>query len=261
MKLETMQDIHKKYQENIRIINSKLVAIENQINFSLDRINIAKDISQLRIRLENLNEIFKTIQQQYDEKIESKIISNLGDIGQIIYYFIKRLSQVASNYLPNLKKFADEYKTIGESLIFKYSTDIFMYSDQDILRKLYDFNAKLRIYLDQLDSSLAKRMRSIGYEKEGNIPLKKLFYFISFIVRDWPGLNDQWTCAASYLSALEICVNKAGKKLNIRVEEYKKKLNLLISKMKTENVEIGIIEKDLVSRFYDYRNNRDISLS
>lgn len=196
----------------------------------------------------NLNEIFKTIQQQYDEKVESEIVSNLGDTRQIIYYFIKSLSQVASGYLQNLREFAYECKTLGKCLIFKYSTDIFMYSDQENLRKLYDFNSKLKIYLVQLDSSLMERMSRIGYEKVSNVPLKNLFDFISFKVRDWPGLNDQWVCAASYLSALEICVNKVSKKLNIQAEEFKKRLNLLISKMKTENVEIGIIEKDLVSR-------------
>jgi len=250
VKYETIEITYQRCIETMASINRRLtILFELMEEPQLDRLKFAIELLYLRSELKSLAKLIETV-QEFVEKTDQE--TNL-------YAFVS-VWAIASKILKyDIESFASKTESLGKDIIKKYSSG-YMYSEQQILERLYELISDIKTHMDSLEISIENELYQHGYGKVRHIPIALIVDLVTFKVRDWPGLNDKWVCAACYLASLEVAVNKACKEWNIKVkdatrtDEFKKKLDDITQIMKQKGVETIKIEKDIVSRLYDYRN-------
>ncbi len=78
-------------------------------------------------------------------------------------------------------------------------------------------------------------------------------FFFNYSTLRLASLNDRWACAACYLAALEIVVNKVCKAWNIRADSFEKKLEKVVRELRKRDENLSKVEKKLIKTIYDLR--------
>lgn len=264
MEINYIQEIYHRYIETISSIHRLLNTLKNLIEvIPLNRKKCANKLSGLRIKLESLVEITKKIKEFIgiiNEEKKSELLKKMP----WYFEFLFAISNVAKDYLfysrYNIEEFVNSCKFVGQNMIKLNGMEGFLYSENEMIEQLYQLSSDLKSIIERYEISLGNELFQSGYQKKLNIPLNLIFDLVTFKVRDWPGLNDIWACAACYLASLEVAVNKGYNKLKLkdqnsdREKSFKYKLDKITKYLKQKGVEITKIEKNLVSVFYDYRN-------
>lgn len=261
VKYETIEMAYQRCIETMALINRRLtILFELMEGTQLDRLKIARELSYLRSELKTLAKLIETVQEfveKTDQETNYQIMKELPLGLALLYAFVSALAKATLKY--DIESFASKTESLGKDMIKKYLEE-YMYSEQEMKERLYELISDIKTHMDSLEISIEKELYQYGYGKVRHIPITLIFDLVTFKVRDWPGLNDKWACAACYLASLEVAVNKACKEWNIKVkdvtrtDEFKKKLDAITQIMKQKGLEIIKIEKDIVSRLYDYRN-------
>ena len=261
VKYETIEMAYQRCIETMALINRRLtILFELMEGTQLDRLKIARELSYLRSELKALAKLIETVQEfveKTDQETNYQIMKELPLGLALLYAFVSALAKATLKY--DIESFASKTESLGKDMIKKYLEE-YMYSEQEMKERLYELISDIKTHMDSLEISIEKELYQYGYGKVRHIPITLIFDLVTFKVRDWPGLNDKWACAACYLASLEVAVNKACKERNIKVkdvtrtDEFKKKLDAITQIMKQKGLEIIKIEKDIVSRLYDYRN-------
>jgi len=261
VKYETIEMAYQRCIETMALINRRLtILFELMEGTQLDRLKIARELSYLRSELKALAKLIETVQEfveKTDQETNYQIMKELPLGLALLYAFVSALAKATLKY--DIESFASKTESLGKDMIKKYLEE-YMYSEQEMKERLYELISDIKTHMDSLEISIEKELYQYGYGKVRHIPITLIFDLVTFKVRDWPGLNDKWACAACYLASLEVAVNKACKEWNIKVkdvtrtDEFKKKLDAITQIMKQKGLEIIKIEKDIVSRLYDYRN-------
>ena len=261
VKYETIEMAYQRCVETMALINRRLtILFELMEGTQLDRLKIARELSYLRSELKALAKLIETVQEfveKTDQETNYQIMKELPLGLALLYAFVSALAKATLKY--DIESFASKTESLGKDMIKKYLEE-YMYSEQEMKERLYELISDIKTHMDSLEISIEKELYQYGYGKVRHIPITLIFDLVTFKVRDWPGLNDKWACAACYLASLEVAVNKACKEWNIKVkdvtrtDEFKKKLDAITQIMKQKGLEIIKIEKDIVSRLYDYRN-------
>jgi len=261
VKYETIEMAYQRCIETMALINRRLtILFELMEGTQLDRLKIARELSYLRSELKALAKLIETVQEfveKTDQETNYQIMKELPLGLALLYAFVSALAKATLKY--DIESFASKTESLGKDMIKKYLEE-YMYSEQEMKERLYELISDIKTHMDSLEISIEKELYQYGYGKVRHIPITLIVDLVTFKVRDWPGLNDKWACAACYLASLEVAVNKACKERNIKVkdvtrtDEFKKKLDAITQIMKQKGLEIIKIEKDIVSRLYDYRN-------
>jgi len=261
VKYETIEMAYQRCIETMALINRRLtILFELMEGTQLDRLKIARELSYLRSELKALAKLIETVQEfveKTDQETNYQIMKELPLGLALLYAFVSALAKATLKY--DIESFASKTESLGKDMIKKYLEE-YMYSEQEMKERLYELISDIKTHMDSLEISIEKELYQYGYGKVRHIPITLIVDLVTFKVRDWPGLNDKWACAACYLASLEVAVNKACKEWNIKVkdvtrtDEFKKKLDAITQIMKQKGLEIIKIEKDIVSRLYDYRN-------
>lgn len=265
VKYETIEMTYQRCIETMASINRRLtILFELMEEPQLDRLKIARELSSLRSELKALAKLIETVQEfvkKTDQETNYPIMKELPLSLALLYAFASAWAKTSKTLKYDIESFASKTESLGKDMIKKYpSFSEYMYPEQQILERLYELISDIKTHMDSLDISIENELYQYGYGKVRHIPIALIFDLVTFKVRDWPGLNDKWACAACYLASLEVAVNKACKEWNIKVkdatrtDEFKKKLDAITQIMKQKGLEIIKIEKDIVSRLYDYRN-------
>lgn len=264
MEINYIQEIYHRYIEIISSIHRLLNNLINLIEvIPLNRIKCANELSGLRTKIESLVEITKKIKEfigMINEEKKSELLKKIP----WYFEFLFAISNVAKDYLfysrYNIEKFANSCKFLGQNMIKLKGMEDFLYSENEMVEQLYQLSSDLKSIIERFEIFLENELFQSGYQKKLNIPLNLIFDLVTFKVRDWPGLNDIWACAACYLASLEVAVNKGYNKLkqkdqnSDKEKSFKYKLDKITKYLKQRGVVITKIEKNLVSIFYDYRN-------
>lgn len=257
--------------ENISTINRKVSIMENLLEeSSLNRLICARELSDLRSKLEALAKLIEMVQkiaEMQENKTRNQVMKNLpASPGRALLVALLQAWVAVGRMLKyDIADFASKSDALGKDMIKKQYNPLFeeysyTYHEQGLLERLYTLSSDLKTHMEKFEISVEKEFSQLGYEITQRTPITLIFDLITFKVRDWPSLNDRWACAACYLASLEVTVNKACKKLGIKAQssrktdEYKKKFDALTNIMKQKGIEMVKIEKDIVSRLYDYRN-------
>ena len=260
VKYETIEMTYQRCIETMASINRRLtILFELMGGPQLDKLKIARELSYLRSELGALAKLIETVQEfveKTDQETNYQIMKELPFGLALLYAFVSAWAKASKTLKYDIESFASKTESLGKGMIKKYSYS----SKYQILERLYELISDIKTHMDSLEISIEKELYQYGYGKVRHIPITLIFDLVTFKVRDWPGLNDKWACAACYLASLEVAVNKACKEWNIKVkdatrtDEFKKKLDAITQIMKQKGLEIIKIEKDIVSRLYDYRN-------
>ena len=263
VKYETIEMAYQRCIETMALINRRLtILFELMEGTQLDRLKIARELSYLRSELKTLAKLIETVQEfveKTDQETNYQIMKDLPFSLALLYAFVSAWAKASKTLKYDIESFASKTESLGKDMIKKYLEE-YMYSEQEMKERLYELISDIKTHMDSLEISIEKELYQYGYGKVRHIPITLIFDLVTFKVRDWPGLNDKWACAACYLASLEVAVNKACKEWNIKVkdatrtDEFKKKLDAITQIMKQKGLEIIKIEKDIVSRLYDYRN-------
>ena len=261
VKHETIEIAYHRCTKTMASINQILTQLFDLIEKTpKDRVAIARELSNLRSEAKALSQLIETIDDFVKKTNQDQIMSQLPFELSILYAFIAAWGNATKNQKNNMENFASQADVLGKDIIRKNSLDNYWYSEQEILEKLYELISDMKTYMHSLEMSIEKELYQRSYGKAQHIPITLIVDLVTFKIRDWPGLDDKWACAACYLASLEVAVNKACKEWNIkekddtRIDEFKKKLDAITQIMKQRGLEVIKIEKDIVSRLYDYRN-------
>ena len=253
-----IQMTYQKCVESMGSINRKLDRLfEIMEEIPINRLRLAKELSYLRSELETLTKLIETVEEfveRTNQETNYEIMKQLPFGLALLYAFLNAWVEVTRTMKYEIESFAKKTEILGKNVIKRYSSGDFWYSEQEILEKLYELLSDVRSRIKSLEISVEKELYQYGYGRVKHIPITLIIDLVTFKVRDWPGLNDKWACAACYLASLEVAVNRACKEWNIKAEDFKKKLDAITQIMKQKGLEIIKIEKDIVSRLYDYRN-------
>ena len=260
----TIQTIYQRCIETISSIKNTLSTIANLFEESpLNRLKCAQVLSDLRSKLEVLFKAIKNVQgfvKEANRKANNQLMKNLPFELQLLFSFCSAWGSAGKVLENDIESLANKSNSLGRNMISKIGSD-YLYSEQHMFESLYDFLSDLKVHIEKFEVTVDNELNQLGYGKVRHIPLSLIFDLVTFKVRDFPKLNDRWACAACYLASLEVTVNKACKELGIKVQtatktdDFKKRLEKLTQNMKQKGVEIIKIEKDIVSRLYDYRNS------
>ena len=260
VKYETIEMTYQRCIGTMASINRRLtILFELMGGPQLDKLKIARELSYLRSELGALAKLIETVQEfveKTDQETNYQIMKDLPFSLALLYAFVSAWAKASKTLKYDIESFASKAESLGKDMIKKYSYS----SKYQILERLYELISDIKTHMDSLEISIEKELYQYGYGKVRHTPITLIVDLVTFKVRDWPGLNDKWACAACYLASLEVAVNKACKEWNIKVkdatrtDEFKKKLDAITQIMKQKGLEIIKIEKDIVSRLYDYRN-------
>jgi|GEM_PF-6965575 len=258
------------YKENIETLYHKIIEICAKINRKLERIfelirdepldrfTLAKEISYLRREIQALVELIEATDEfikEINERTNFQIIKQLPRELAILFAILMAFADAGNSLKYQIENYISKIKYAGEKIIKKYSHGDYMYSDHEMKEEVYSIASDLIQQMASLDIRLERKLNELGYSKINYVPIELIVDLVTFKVRDWPRLNDKWACAACYLAALEVAVNKACKDFGIKADTFKEKLDKLVQYMKMRGIEIIKIERDIVSRLYDYRND------
>ncbi len=261
---EDIQIIYRIFLDNSTAIKINLDQLYKLLDTSpLNRTKCARVLSQLRGLLNAINsQTAHFCQLNERTKIENdiKVFKDSSPGLVLLYVICMAYLRAAEKIRPSLTIYASRCYSTGKDMMKKYTDGSYMYKEQDLVEKIYEIYSDLDDQLKQLDISIKNEIIQQGYKDIRNIPIALIIDLVTFKVIDWPGLDDRWACASCYLASLEVAVNKACKKCEIKSQEqtktddFKKKLDGITNRMKNEGIETSKIEKDIVSRLYDYRN-------
>lgn len=225
----------------------------------LDRAELTKTLAYLRADIVELIELINTIEEKFVSRIKSMIQDpqTLKKLSQSLV-FILLVLLVLSESARSLKYLLDQHiiniKLIINKIPQQYPLRGYIYSDNDIRQELYNELALLLEHFSKINVKIESEIYRRGYTIISHRHVTSTLEFITFYVNDWPGVDIKWMSAAIYLATLEVSVNKICSELDIKSDTFKDKLNKLVEKMRLQGIEISRIEKDIVTRLYDYRN-------
>lgn len=251
--INLLQTHYEKFQLNISLVNKGIQKLKSHYKLDLERFTIVREFIDFKTNLNLLLECVKEIHNIFNNK--KKIdVSGFKPVYQILLGFLEAVASATNRVSEKIRIFMNKCNNLKDYLTKKSVGDGFLYTEQEVLDNLYKFCSELSIFSANLEYSIETEIHKLGLRLPKNIPLMKLFDFISFKTRDWPKLNDIWACAACYLATLEISVNKACKQLNIKGKGFKEKLTKLTNQMKEKGTDIDKIEKEFTVKLYDFRN-------
>ncbi len=255
-------------KEVIEVLYQRLLSVRGRIYGELDSIfgllekkrlnrrRIAKIIAYLRSDLNALIKLINAI-DDYTSQIRymkyQKVLQGLPPHLAVIFAFLMAFSELAKSLKSEFEQYVFNLKYTANKLFKKKYSGGYLYSDDEIREELYEGVSSLLNDLKVHDIKVENRLYKMGYFITKHYSMTTVIDLISFHVNDWPGLNDKWVCAATYLASLEVSVNKACSELRIKADTFKEKLDKLVQYMRRKGVEVSRIEKDIVARLYDYR--------
>jgi len=219
----------------------------------MDRIALAEVLTRLQSDIRVLIGLIDSIESHIN-KVDVEMLKQLPLPLVVIFALLRAFSEHAKFMKYDFELRASNLKYIANKLFLQFSFGGYIYSDNDIRIELYKEIASLLEHVKMLDIRIENELYKMGYSTVKHLPMVSVVDLITFHVNDWPGLNDKWVAAAVYLATLEVSVNTMCDELGIKADEFKKKLDKLVEYMKNYGIEVSRIEKDIVSRLYDYRN-------
>ena len=216
-----------------RKFNEKLNSIENKVNNLFENYKSPADLAfsiqryQLRRHLSDLRSELDVLVLLLDEMLKE---SSSIEIEQLF----KKLKR-------DIENFSGEIKKLENRIVEKFG---YLYENDSLFNELSDVCIESKHKICQWRIEIERIV--------GNEPLYLVFSLITQL-SDWPGLNDRWICAACYLAALEIVVNKACKAWNIRADSFEKKLEKVVRELRKRDENLSKVEKKLIKTIYDLR--------
>ena len=244
-------EVHGRVREEL---NEVLKLLEKE---RLDRGRLARVLVYLRSDLKVLVELVDSIDNyigQLSNMRYKEVLNRLPLPLAVVLAFLIAYSEQAKMLKYKFEQYISSLKSAADSLLRRFSSGTYLFSDAMIRKELYDIVSSILEDLKVLDVRVESSLYKMGYSVKKHYSMTAVIDLITFHVNDWPGLNDRWVCAATYLASLEVSVNKACSELGIKAEHFKEKLDKLVQYMRRKGVEVSRIEKDIVARLYDYRN-------
>ena len=228
-----------------------------------------KDLEDLRVEAGRLNGCVQRIRREIDaQKIarlacRSVLLELKLTIERMKLLFLRQWNSYVENmpssdFLSMMVKvwgsgvgmeriehgFASRASTIDSAIYWLDNPQT--YDDTQIRRSLSDLILSTHSFIDLLDSEILAKVSS---------PLVG-FYSLAELVGNKPfGLDERWLVANSYLSAMEIAVNKKRKELQITGKaDFVEKFNQLVKALEQKGTEVRSLEKQLPSAFWKIRN-------
>ena len=224
----------------------------------MDRTALAELLAHLESEIRALVELIGSVEEYTSKgnlKVEyQEMLRQLPRPLAVIFVLLTAFSEQAKLMKYEFEQHSTNLKYIANKLIQQYSFGGYVYSDNSIRAELYQEITSVLEHIKMLDIRIENELYKMGYPVLKHLPMVTVIDLITFHVNDWPGLDNKWACAAIHLAALEVCVNKVCSELNIEADTFKDKLEKLVQHMKKYGIEVSKIEKDVVSRLYDYRN-------
>ena len=260
--MDNKEIIESLYQRILEVRRRIYVDIEDVFRLlceeHLNRSAVARVLAHLKSDISVLVELLDSI-KEYMNKVSAEVgyqemFKQLPPVLAIIFAILIALAESARSLKYDLEQNATNLGYIADKLLRKYSFGDFVYSDDSIRVELYKEVSSLLERVKMLDVHVERELYRMGYATIRQVPMVSVVDLITFYVSDWPGLNDKWVCVAAYLAALEVVVNITCSEISINVDTFKKKLEKLVQYMRKHGIEVSMIEKDIVSRLYDYRN-------
>lgn len=258
-KEEIVEGLYRRFLETRKRIYSSIEDVYRLLSKEpLDRATLVKILAYLRSDVKALVELIDSI-GKYTDKIRTEMgyhemFKQLPPALAVIFAILLAFSESARSLRYNFEQHASNLKYIAARIPQRYSYGDYVYSDSYIKEELYSELASILEHLRTLEVRMESELYRMGYTTIKYKPMISVLDLVTFHVSDWPGLDDRWVCAATYLAALEVCVNRVCSELGIEADSFKAKLDKLVQYMKRYGIEVSRIEKDIVSRLYDYRN-------
>jgi len=246
--LEVRKKIHRSIGDVFKLLKKE----------PLNRDALIEVLTYLRSDVKALVELIDSIEKYIDKiKVEigyQQMFKQLPPALAVIFAILLAFSESARRLKYDFEQHVSNLKYIIAKLPQQYSFGNYVYSDSSIKKELYEELSSLLEHLRTLEIRMESELHRMGYTTIKHVPAISILDLVTFHVSDWPGLNDKWVCAATHLAALEVSVNKVCSEFNIKADEFKARLNKLVQHMRRCGIEVSKIEKDIVSRLYDYRN-------
>lgn len=261
MRLGDKEVVEGLYQRLLEIRRKVYAGIEDIFKLlrkePIDRISLAEVLAYLRSNIQALVVLIDSI-GEYINKVNLEVgyqemLRQLPEPLAVIFASLIAFSEQAKLMKYEFKQHTSNLRYIAEKLEQRYSSGNYIYSDDDIRIELYRETTSILEHIKVLGVRMESELYKMGYSTVKHLPMISVIDLITFHVGDWPGLDDKWVCAAIYLAALEVCVNKICSELGIKADTFKDRLNKLVQCMRKYGIEISRIEKDIVSRLYDHR--------
>ena len=246
--LETRREVQRGIDEAFELLRRE----------PLDRDAIAKTLAYLVSDVKKLVELIDAV-GEYIDNVKDKtgyqeMFNRLPPALAVIFAILIALSESPRTLKNSIEQCLSDLKHIFDKIPKRYSFGSYVYLNNYIKNELYNKLTTLLEHLKILYVRMERELYKTGYPTVKSIPIISVLDLIMFRVSDWPGLDDKWVCAAIYLASLEVCINNVCSELNIKANTFKDKLDNLVQYMKKHSIKVSKIEKDIVSRLYDYRN-------
>ncbi len=226
---------------NMRIELGKLIGLLENLRYEvkkdkLDRNECKLLVSEFRAALTNLKqcliEVLRSFERQESDSHKADVFSFLKAVGEMF----------------QSRKFEDSLDPLLSKIDLVYQLDNpSSYSDKDIQNRMLEFARDLEVVIATLDRRIFKRLQMgvTGLSRIGELVSEKL-----------AGLDENWVAANTYLSAMEIMVNKKLAELGIKKEglAFDKRFEELLKALETKGGKISEAEKRLTPVFWAIRN-------
>ena len=253
-KEEIIEGLYRRFLETRKRIYNTIEDIYSLLSDEpLDRAKMVKILAYLISDIKALIELIDSIDKIKTEASFDEMFERLPTPLAVIFTMLLAFLESAHSLRYDFEQHASKLKYIID-MIPRQFHGYYLYSDSSIKRELYNELTSILERLRILEVRMENELYKMGYTSIRYKPMISVLDLITFHVSDWPGLDDKWVCAATYLAALEVCVNRICSELGIKADSFKDKLNKLIQYMEEHGIKVSRIEKEIVSRLYDYRN-------
>ena len=224
----------------------------------LNRDVLTEVLAYLRSDVKALVEFIESLEKYVDkigvEVDYQQMFKQLPPALAVILAILLAFSESARSLKYGFEQHVSNLKYIGAKIPRQDPFGNYVYPDSNIKEVLYNELSSLLEHLRTLEIRMERELYRMGYTTVKRVPLISVVDLITFHVSDWLGLDEKWVCAATYLAALEVSVNNVCSELGIKAGTFKDRLDKLVQHMSKYGIEVSRIEKDIVSRLYDYRN-------
>ena len=253
-KEEIIEGLYRRFLETRKRIYNTIEDIYRLLSDEpLDRAKMVKILAYLISDIKALIELIDSIDKIKTEASFDRMFERLPMPLTVIFVMLLAFLESARSLRYDFEQHASKLKHIID-MIPRQFHGRYLYSDSNIKRELYSELTSILEHLRILEVRMENELYKMGYTSIRYKPMISVLDLITFHVSDWPGLDDKWVCAATYLAALEVCVNRICSELNIKADSFKDKLDKLIQYMEEHGIKVSRIEKEIVSRLYDHRN-------